>query len=150
MFFLFASWEPTAFVAESEPFFFDRGGKVEDERFDRSLNEMAYALLYPPSSALWSAALQDFWYATRLSEGDVVHYLFITTDYFFSHRDAMRQCARLKTFREPRAQLLAAANKLYFRWWNPPFRFACGVLSACSSLRWQPLSTHGSKWAMGK
>jgi len=111
-------WEPTAFVAESRPLFFDRSGKLEDEKFDRSLNEMAYALLYPPSSALWSAALQDFWYETSLSETDVVHYLFNTTDYFFSHRGALQQWAGLKTFREPRTELPRAANNFYLQWWK--------------------------------
>ncbi len=112
-------WEPTAFVRESRGSFFAPTGKIQDERFDRSLNEMAYAFLCPPSPALWAAVLQDFQYASRLRESDVVHYLFKTTHYLFDRRASMPQCARLKTFREPRAQLAGAANQFYFRWWNP-------------------------------
>lgn len=112
-------WDPAAFVKEWKVSFTDPHGKIQDEKFDRSLNEMAYALFYPPSSALWSAAVQDFEHATRLRESDVVHYLFVTTDYFFNNRASMPQCERLKTFREPRAQLASAANQFYFRWWNP-------------------------------
>jgi hypothetical protein len=115
-------WEPPAFHRESQTSLAAPGGKfgkLEDEKYDRSLNEMAYALLYPPSSALWSAVLQDFEHATRLSEGDVVHYLFLTTDYLFDHGASTPQCARLKTFREPRTELASAANQFYFRLWNP-------------------------------
>jgi hypothetical protein len=111
-------WDPAAFAKESRASFFAVSAKVQPEKLDRSLNEIAYVLLFPPSSALSSAALQDFQYATRLSERDVVRYLFTTTDYFFKHRDSLPQLARLKTFREPRAQLLSAANQFYFQWWN--------------------------------
>jgi hypothetical protein len=112
-------WDPEAFAKESRVSFFAPSGNVDFEKFNRSLNEMAYALLIPPNSALSSAALEDFQYATRLSETDVVQYLFVTTDYFFNHRASMPQLARLKTFREPRAQLLGAVNHFYFRWWRP-------------------------------
>ena len=72
-------WNPAAFAKESRASFFAVSAKVQSEKFDRSLNEIAYALLFPPNSALRSAALQDFQYATRLSERDVVQYLFTTT-----------------------------------------------------------------------
>lgn len=115
-------WDPAAFHRESQTASAAPGGKfgkVEDEKYDRSLNEMSYAFLYPPSSALWSAVLQDFEHATQLREADVVHYLFLTTDYVFDHAASLPQCARLKTFREPRTKLASAANQFYFRWWNP-------------------------------
>src|SRR5207247_86401 len=76
------------------------------------------AFLCPPSATLRSAALDDFGYATQLREVDVVQYLFVTTDYFLTHRNGMPQLAQLKTFREPRAQLAGASNQFYFRWWN--------------------------------
>lgn len=115
-------WEPPVFHREAQASFAAPGGKFgksEDEKYDRSLNEMAYALLYPPNMALWSAVLQDFEHATRLREADVVHYLFHTTDYVFDHADVAPQTTRLKTFREPRTKLASAANQSYFRWWNP-------------------------------
>lgn len=112
-------WDPPQFVRDARTDLFSSPGKFQDEKFDRSLNEMAHAFLCPPSAALQSAALNDFEYATRLREADVVRYLFVTTDYFFDHRTYMPQCAQLKTFREPRTALIDAANRFYFRWWNP-------------------------------
>ena len=82
-------WDPAAFHRESQISLAAPGGKFgkfEDEKYDRSLNEMAYAFLYPPSSALWSAVLQDFEHATRLREANVVHYLFLTTRLCFRSR----------------------------------------------------------------
>jgi hypothetical protein len=112
-------WDPPQFVREARTALFSPPGKFQDEKFDRSLNEMAHAFLCPPNAALRSAALDDFDYATRLREVDVAQYLFVTTDYFLTHRSGMPQLAQLKTFREPHSELIEAANRFYFRWWNP-------------------------------
>ena len=150
-------WDPPAFHRESQTSLAAPGGKFgksEDEKYDRSLNEMANAFLYPPSSALWSAVLQDFEHATQLREADVVHYLFLTTDYVFDHAASLPQCARLKTFREPRTKLASAANQLYFRWWNPiSFRLwsiiwlllllVAGFVKQSPCQRWQANSVCG-------
>jgi len=63
-------------------------------------------------------ALSDFIAATRATETDIVQFLFLSTDDFFSHRDRMLQCSRLITFREPRDRLTAARELSYLRWWN--------------------------------
>jgi hypothetical protein len=112
------SWDPAQFVREARSSLFSSAGKFQDEKFHRSLNEMALALLCPPSAALRSAALDDFNYATQLREADVVQYLFVTTDYFFTHRSGMPQLAQLKTFREPHSELTEAAKQCFFQWWN--------------------------------
>ncbi len=112
-------WNPTQFIGEARAALFGSTGKFQDEKFDRSLNEMAYTFLFPPSVALRSAALDDFEYATRLREADVAHFLFVTTDYFFDRPSRMPQLAQLKTFREPRTELIDAAKGFYFRCWNP-------------------------------
>jgi hypothetical protein len=112
-------WDPPQFVREARTALFSSPEKFQDEKFDRSLNEMAHAFLCPPSTALRSAALDDFDYATRLREGDVAQYLFVTTDHFLTHRSRMPQLAQLKTFREPHSELIEVANRFYFRWWNP-------------------------------
>jgi hypothetical protein len=112
-------WDPAQFAREARAALFGSTGKFQDEKFDRSFNEMAYAFLCPPSAALGSAVLEDFESATRLREADVAHDLFVTTDYFFSHRSRMPQLAQLKTFREPHTALIDAAKRFYFRWWNP-------------------------------
>jgi hypothetical protein len=111
-------WDPVQFVREARTSLFSSAGKFQDEKFHRSLNEMALALLCPPSAALRSAALDDFDYATQLRESDVVQYLFVTTNYFLTHRSGMPQLAQLKTFREPHSELTEAANGFFFRWWN--------------------------------
>ena len=85
---------------------------------DFTLNEIAFAFLCPPAAPLRSSALTDFSKATMSREGDIVQDLFSRTDYFFSHRDKMPQCSRLKTFREPRERLIEASKLSYFRWWN--------------------------------
>ena len=92
--------------------------KYHGEKFDRVLNEIASGFLYPPAAPLKSAALSDFTQATRSTEGDIIQFLFVNTDYFFSHRDKMPQCSGLKTFREPRDRLTAARELSYFHWWN--------------------------------
>jgi hypothetical protein len=113
-----SEWSPGAFIQEARPLLSYPEMKFHSEKFDRVLNEIAHAFLYPPVAPLRSIALTDFTRATQLREGDIVDYLFGTTDYFFSHRDKMPQCAQLKTFREPRDRLAAARELSYFHWWN--------------------------------
>jgi hypothetical protein len=111
-------WDPGAFIQQAHSDFWDPEMKFHSEKFDRVFNEVALGFLCPPVAPLRSAALSDFTKATRSTEGDIVQFLFVNTDYFFSHRDKMPQCSGLKTFREP-GDLLAAARQLsYFQWWN--------------------------------
>jgi hypothetical protein len=112
------NWEPGAFIQEAHSNLLDSEMKYHGEKFDRVLNEIASGFLYPPVAPLRSAALSDFTKATEFTEGDIVQFLFVNTDYFFSHRDKMPQCSGLKTFRGPRDRLLEARKLSYFRWWN--------------------------------
>jgi hypothetical protein len=123
-------WDPAQFARAARTSLFSSAGKFQDEKFHRALNEMALALLCPPSAALRSAALDDFDHATQLREADVVQYLFVTTDYFFTHRSGMPQLAQLKTFREPHSELTEAANQFFFRWWNPLSLRAWSVIAS--------------------
>jgi hypothetical protein len=111
-------WEPGAFIQEAHSDLSDSEMKFHGEKFDRVLNEIASGFLYPPALPLRSAALSDFTEATRSTEGDIIQFLFVNTDYFFSHRDKMPQCSGLKTFREPRDRLTEARELSYFHWWN--------------------------------
>jgi len=111
-------WDPGAFIQEAHSDFSDSEMKFHSEKFDRVLNEVALGFLCPPVAPLGSAALSDFTTATRTTESDIVQFLFVNTDYFFSRPDKMPQCSRLKTFREPRERLVAARELSYFRWWN--------------------------------
>jgi hypothetical protein len=111
-------WDPGAFIQEAHSALTDPEMRFHSEKFDRVLNEIASGFLYPPTAPLRSAALSDFTTATRSTEGDIVRFLFVHTDYFFSYRDKMPQCSGLKTFREPRERLAAARELSYFHWWN--------------------------------
>src|SRR5262249_16552333 len=111
-------WEPGAFVQEAHSAASDSEMKFHSEKFDRVLNEIASGFLYPPVAPLRSVALSDFMTATRSTESDIVQFLFVNTDYFFSHRDKMPQCSGLKTFRGPRERLAASRELSYFYWWN--------------------------------
>src|SRR5215831_5753969 len=111
-------WDPGGFIQEAQFALTDPEMKFHSERFDRVLNEIASGFLYPPIAPLRSVAVVDFTAATRSTEGDIVRFLFVHTDYFFSHRDKMPQCSELKTFREPRDRLIAAGELQYFYWWN--------------------------------
>ena len=107
-------WDPGAFIQEAHSALTDPEMKFHGEKSDRVLNEIASGFLYPPTAPLRSVALSDFTTATRLTEGDIVRFLFVHTDYFFSHRDKMPQCSGLKTFREPRDRLTAVRELSYF------------------------------------
>ena len=111
-------WDPARFLREEVDPVFNLNGKLRGEKFDRSLNEMANAFLWPPSAAFRCAALHDFRDATALGEGDVVQFLFTSTNQIFDQRERMPQFSRLKTFRESGDELMRARKRLYFRWWN--------------------------------
>jgi len=111
-------WEPGAFIREAHSDLSAPEMSFHGKKFDRSLNEIALNFLYPPAAPLRSAALSDFTKATVSSEGDIIQFLFVNTDCFFSHPDKMPQCSGLKTFREPRDRLINARKLSYFHWWT--------------------------------
>ena len=111
-------WDPGAFIQEARPLLSYPEMKFHSEKFDRVLNEIASGFLYPPAAPLREVALSDFTNATRSSETDIVQFLFVNTDYFFSHREKMPQCSHLLTFRQPREQLIEAYKLSYFQWWK--------------------------------
>ena len=123
-------WEPGGFIQEAHSSFSDSEMKYHGEKFDRVLNEIASGFLYPPPAPLRSVALRDFKMATELSESDIVQFLFVNTDYFFSHRDKMPHCSNLKTFREPPKQFNNARKLFYFRFWKLVSFRAWAVLGA--------------------
>jgi hypothetical protein len=122
-------WDPRSFLKEEGARLFSSAGKLQEEKFDRSLNEMANAFLWPPGVALRSAALSDFHHATKLGEGDVVQYLFTSTDSLFDHRERTPQLSRLKVFAS-RDKLMKVRKLSYFQWWNA-LSFRTGVLVGC-------------------
>jgi hypothetical protein len=121
-------WDPQGFIREAHANLSDPEMKFHGEKFDRVLNEIAQAFVYPPNAALQSAAVDDFIMATRYRESDVAQSLFLTTDYVFAHLEVMPQCSRLETFRWPRDRLFNARMLFYFQWWNLFSLRAWGVL----------------------
>jgi hypothetical protein len=122
-------WDPPAFIREARSHLSSSEMKFHSEKFDQVLNDIAHGFLYPPAAPLRSIALADFAKVMGSHEGDVVRSLFVTTDYFFFHRDKMPQCSRLKTFRLPRERLIQARELSYFQWWNLLSLRALGILS---------------------
>jgi hypothetical protein len=90
---------------------------VQEQRFYRALNGMVAAFLWPPSKIFLSAIATDFERSQRITIPEVVAFLFVTTRFYFSHRDVMPQCASLSTFRDKNADQIFAIFKAhsYFR-----------------------------------
>ena len=85
----------------------DPGGQV----FHVTLHRATLAFLYPPQEILLAAVATDFERSQRITIPDVVAFLFVTTRFYFSHRDVMPQCASLTTFRSKNADQIFAVFK---------------------------------------
>jgi hypothetical protein len=92
------------------------GDLAQQQRFYHALNGMVAAFLLPPSKILLSAVATDFKTSQRITIPEVVGFLFVTTRFYFSHRDVMPQCASLITFRNKSADQIYAIFKgqVYF------------------------------------
>ena len=113
-----ADWDIGAFKKSAQASLFPpRGDLAEQQRFDRALNGMVGAFLWPPSKILLSAVATDSKRSQRITIPEVVAFLFVSTRFYFSHRDAMPQCASLITFRDRNADQIFAIfkNHSYFR-----------------------------------
>jgi hypothetical protein len=84
---------------------------AQQQRFYHALNGMVAAFLCPPSKILLSAVVTDFKTSQRITIPEVVGFLFVTTRFYFSHRDVMPQCASLITFRNQSADQIYAIFK---------------------------------------
>ena len=68
------------------------------------LNGLVIAFLWPPSKIFLSAVATDFKRSQRITIPDVVAFLFVTTRFYFSHRDVMPQCASFDYISATRTQ----------------------------------------------
>jgi len=84
---------------------------AQQQRFYHALNGMVAAFLLPPSKILLSVVAADFKTSQRITIPEVVGFLFVTTRFYFSHRDVMPQCASLITFRNKSADKIYAIFK---------------------------------------
>ena len=89
-------------------------------------------------SPLRAIAYEDFVKSTRLNEGDIARYLFLTTDYFSAHREQMPQAAWLVTFRRPADEVKRGQDAIYFHLWDwISFRGWFGIwLAAIALVSW--------------
>ena len=113
-----ASWDTGAFRNRARASLFpSEGDLTQQQRFYDALNGMVAAFLSPPSRILLSAVATDFKRSQRITIREVVAFLFVTTRFYFSHRDAMPQCASLITFHDKNADQIFAVFKKhsYFR-----------------------------------
>lgn len=99
---------------------FPPGVSVNYDRFDKALNELAWAFFNPPSPEHLRAASADFTEARRTPLSEVTNFLFLTTTYIFKHGDEMPECRGLTTFRNSTAEQLEAipSQHAFFRLWK--------------------------------
>jgi len=107
----------SAFRQKAQAFFSSPQTDPGGQAFHVTLHRATLAFLYPPQEIFLAAVATDFRRSQEIRIPDVVSYLFVTTRFYFSHRDAMPQCASLITFRDKNADQIFAVFKKhsYFR-----------------------------------
>lgn len=113
-----ANWHQVAFIRSAQAAFVLSPGTLgEQQRLDIALNGMVRAFLWPPEKIFMTAIATDFKRSQQITIPDVVAFLFVTTRFYFAHRDAMPQCAALVTFRSKDADRIFEIFKKhsYFR-----------------------------------
>jgi hypothetical protein len=111
------NWDLQGFNQKARALLFTRQTDPQGDKFAVLLNRTALAFLYPPQQIFLSAVAADFKRSQEITIPDVVSFLFVTTRFYFSHREAMPQCASLITFRDKNADQVFAIFKKhsYFR-----------------------------------
>jgi hypothetical protein len=106
------------FNQRAKALFFTREADPYGEKYAVLLNRTALAFLYPLHETFVSAVAADFKRSQEITIPDVVSFLFVSTRFYFSHREAMPQCASLTTFRDKNADQVFAIFKKhsYFRY----------------------------------
>ena len=80
---------------------------------------MVAAFLCPPSKISLSAVATDLKTSQQITIPEVVGFLFVTTKFYFSHREVMPQCASLITFRDKNADQIFALFKSHSYFQHP-------------------------------
>ena len=107
----------SAFRQKAQAFFSSSQTDSSGEAYQVVLNRATLVFLYPPQEIFLAAVAMDFQRSQQIRIPDVVSYLFVTTRFYFSHRDWMPQCESLITFRDKNADQIFAVFKKhsYFR-----------------------------------
>jgi hypothetical protein len=106
-----SNWDVKDFNEKARALLFTRQTDPYDEKYAVLLNRMALAFLYPPHEIFLRGVAADFKRSQEITIPDVVSFLFVTTRFYFSHREAMPQCASLITFRDKNADQIFAIFK---------------------------------------
>ena len=116
---------PTPLLERAIPSF---GGSFHWEDLDRSLNQMAFAFLWPPSPELRHAIRTDLVTGLKQPSTLISEYLFVTTAYYFQHQAEIPACADLITFRGDmnagRITRLPFQYRYFHLWQGPTWSWA--------------------------
>jgi hypothetical protein len=112
-----SNWDVNNFNLQARALFFTPQTDPYGDKYAVLLNRTALAFLYPPHEIFLSAVGTDFKKSQEVTIPDLVGFLFATTNFYFSHREAMPQCASLVSFRgKDPSQVIAVFKKhSYFR-----------------------------------
>ena len=95
-----SNWDVNNFNLQARALFFTPQTDPYGDKYAVLLNRTALAFLYPPHEIFLSAVATDFKKSQEVTIPDLVGFLFATTNFYFSHREAMPQCASLVSFRD--------------------------------------------------
>lgn len=99
---------------------FPPDGNPKWEELDGLFNEMAYSFLLPPTPEHLRIARKEFAGALAMPVTDISVFLFVTTVYYFQHKEDLPALANLVTFRDSSIdQIMQIPNqRRYFQYWN--------------------------------
>ena len=148
------NWDVGASKKRIQISLFPEPTDASEQAFYGVLNRTASAFLYPPKRTFLNAVATDFKRSQRITIPDVVSFLFVTTRFYFSHRDAMPQCASLVTFRNKGADEIFAVFKKHSYFRHPKnlsyrallflWLFSLVLLAAISKMRKQKAASAAS------
>ena len=112
-----SNWDVNNFNLQARVLFFTPQTDPYGDKYAVLLNRTALAFLYPPHEIFLSAVATDFKKSQEVTIPDLVGFLFATTNFYFSHREAMPQCASLASFRgkDPNQVIAVFKKHSYFR-----------------------------------
>jgi hypothetical protein len=109
-----ADLDTGAFTKRAIPLLFPNETIAPWEKLDIALNQMAYAFLLPPTPEHLRAARTDFITALEMPVTEISSFLFVTTAYYFEHKEEMPACATLATFRGASAETIKRIQSQHF------------------------------------
>lgn len=109
-----AALDTEPFTKRAIPLLFPNETIVPWEKLDIALNQMAHAFLLPPTPEHLQAARTDFMAALGMPVTQISSFLFVTTAYYFEHKEEMPACAALATFRGASAETINRIPSQHF------------------------------------